>query len=167
MKRFLILLSLVLLISGCAGRGMIGSFCGPLPSPSAVTSIAYDAVDLLASSYPPGHTSVYLMPAKNADNAFAQAMENSLRSRGFIFLRREDRNALIVAYTLDSLDDGSAWYLQLRLSDGRALARAYDVSGLPEAGRSSTVSGSSRSLTEQVTDAGKSLYDKAATAVSE
>ena len=80
MKRAVFLL-LALLLSGCAGRGLSGSFCGPLPSDTAVVQVAQDAVSFLASSYPPGHTALFLMPAK-AENAFAHALENGLRSRG-------------------------------------------------------------------------------------
>ena len=167
MKRGVMLLVLTVLFSGCAKHGMIGSYCGPLPGSDAVTHIARDAVGFLAASYPPGHTSLYLMPAKNADNAFARALENGLRAKGFTILTQEDSDGLVVAYTLDVLGDESAWYLQLRLSDGRALARAYDAAGLPEAGRSSTEAGSPWTLMEQATDAGKAMYDKAATAVSE
>ena len=63
MKRAVFLL-LALLLSGCAGRGLSGSFCGPLPSDTAVVQVAQDAVSFLASSYPPGHTALFLMPAK-------------------------------------------------------------------------------------------------------
>ena len=41
-----------------------------------------------------------------------------------------------------ALDEKSAWYLQLRLSDpnggGKAIARSYTASGQPEAGQSQT-----------------------------
>ena len=137
MKRLAFAL-LALCLSGCAGRGLSGSFCGPLPSDAAVVQVAQDAVSFLAMSYPPGHTSLYLLPAKEADNAFARALESGLRARGFIILAQAAqawKDAVSVAYTLDALRDESAWYLQLRLSDGRALSRAYDAAGMPEAGR--------------------------------
>lgn len=126
---------LILLLSGCAGRGLPVSYCGPLPSDTAVVRVAQDAASLLAVSYPPGHTSLYLLPAKKTDNAFALALENDLRARGFIIRAQAGKDAVSVAYTLDALRDESAWYLQLRLSDGRALSRSYDATGLPEAGR--------------------------------
>ena len=50
----------------------------------------------------------------------------------------ESADVIVVAYTLDTLDEKSAWYLQLRLSDGKAIARAYTASGQPEAGQSRT-----------------------------
>ena len=103
MKRAVFLL-LALLLSGCAGRGLSGSFCGPLPSDTAVVQVAQDAVSFLASSYPPGHTALFLMPAK-AENAFAHALENGLRSRGFTLLMEDRKDALAVAYTLDELRD--------------------------------------------------------------
>ena len=45
-------------------------------------------------------------------------------------------------YTLDAMDEKSAWYLHLRISDteesGKSIARAYTASGQPEAGQSRT-----------------------------
>ena len=140
-----ILLSLlltVLLASGCASRGPVGSWCGPLPEKAAVSAIAADAVSCLAGLYPPGHTTLHLVPAsasyKGADNDFAAAFENGLRANGFTLAPDAAANTLSVAYTLDALDGKSAWYLQLRLSDGKAVARAYMASGQPEAGQSRT-----------------------------
>lgn len=144
-------LLLALLLSGCAGRGLSGSFCGPLPSDAAVVQVAQDAVSFLSMSYPPGHTSLYLLPAKEADNAFARALESGLRARGFTILAQARKDAVSVAYTLDALQDESSWYLQLRLSDGRALSRAYDAAGMPEAGRSQTGVVASPDRAEQLT----------------
>ena len=136
-----ILLSLlltVLLASGCASRGPVGSWCGPLPEKDAVSAIAADAVSCLAGLYPPGHTTLHLVPAKSADNDFAAAFENGLRASGFTLSPAAAANTLSVAYTLDALDEKNAWYLQLRLSDGKAVARAYSANGQPEAGQSRT-----------------------------
>ena len=136
------LLLVVLLASGCAGRGPVGSYCGPLPEGSAVAAIAADAVDFLSSLYPPGHTSVHLVPAKDVGNDFAQAFENGLRTKGFTLIPDTQPDALAIAYTLDALDEKSAWYLRLRISDnednGKSIARVYTASGQPEAGQSRT-----------------------------
>ncbi|MDO5484035.1 MAG: hypothetical protein Q4F27_03920 [Desulfovibrionaceae bacterium] len=167
MKRSVSLLILVILLSSCAGRNMSGSFCGSLPGDEAVAHMAQDAVAFLSNAYPPGHTALFLLPARNANNAFARSFENGLRMKGFTILAEDKKDALAVAYTLDSLLDESAWYLQLRLSDGRALARAYDAAGFPEAGRSATESDSPRTLLEQAKDKGQGLYDQAAEIVSE
>jgi len=126
---------LAVCLSGCASRGPIGSFAGPLPEKSAVAAIADDAAFILAGLYPPGHTTLRLLPAKNAENSFAVAFESSLRSRGFT-LAATDSDALAVAYTLDVLEEKTAWYLHLRLSDGKVIARCYLANGLPEGGQS-------------------------------
>jgi len=144
-----LLLSLVLalavaLTSGCAMRGPAGSFCGPLPGEAAVTAIAGDAVSTLAGLYPPGHTTLYLLPAKGLENSFAVALEKGLRAKGFT-LAPPDTNGISVAYILDRLDEKAAWYLQLRLSDGNTIARAYAANGSPEAGQSRIMPGSPRS----------------------
>ena len=139
--RRVLLLSLVvmgLFASGCAVRGPVGSWCGPLPEKPAVSAIAADAVSCLSALYPPGHTSLHVVPAKVADNDFAAAFENGLRANGFTMASAESADVIVVAYTLDALDEKSAWYLQLRLSDGKAIARAYTASGQPEAGQSRT-----------------------------
>ena len=69
---------------------------------------------------------------------------------------------LVVAYTLDALvDDGekSAWYLQLRLSDGKAIARSYGANGQPEAGQSRTEQEFRRSFTSKVTTKAKDAWN--------
>ena len=153
------LLLMMLLASGCASRGPLGSYCGPLPEGGAVSAIATDAVDCLASLYPPGHTSVHLVPAKNVENGFAQAFESGLRTKGFTLLPTATADAVAVAYTLDALfekGEKSAWYLQLRVSDketgGKSIARAYAPTGQPEAGQSQTDIEFKRSLLQKATD---------------
>ncbi|GHV49815.1 hypothetical protein FACS1894168_0080 [Deltaproteobacteria bacterium] len=140
--RTILLCLLLCMTSGCASRGPIGSFAGPLPEQNAVSAIAGDAVTLLTGLYPPGHTVLYVLPAKEAENAFAQALENGLRAKGFTVAAEAGADTVTVAYTLDNLDEKSAWYLRLGIADGKAvrvMARAYDAQGQPEAGQSRTV----------------------------
>jgi len=132
---FLSLCFLIVLASGCVSRGPINSFAGPLPEKSAVAAIADDAAFILAGLYPPGHTALRLLPAKNAENSFAVVFESSLRGKGFT-LAATDSDTLAVAYTLDVLDEKTAWYLHLRLSDGKVIARCYLANGQPEGGQS-------------------------------
>ena len=126
----------VCLVSGCASRGPLGSFAGPLPETRAVAAIAADATSILTELYPPGHTNLHVLPAKDAENGFAVAFENGLRAEGFTLAAPDSSDALTLAYTLDTLEEKAAWYLQLRISDGKAIARAYDAHGQPEAGQS-------------------------------
>ena len=141
MKTLLLSLCLcIVLASGCAPRGPIGSFAGPLPEKDAVSAIALDAVSILTELYPPGHTTVHVLPTQK-ENGFALALDKELRAKGFTLAA--DPKAVAVAYTLDALELKAAWYLQLRLSDGKAIARAYDAQGRPEAGQSRTVLSSS------------------------
>lgn len=159
------LLLLVLLASGCAGRGPVGSYCGPLPENSAVAAIAADAVDFLSVMYPPGHTSIHLVPAKDVDNGFVQAFENGLRAKGFTLIPDARPDALAIAYTLDAMDEKSAWYLQLRISDsednGKSIARAYTSSGQPEAGQSRTEIEFKRSMLQRAVDKSRETAGKA------
>ena len=159
------LLLMVLLASGCAVRGPVGSYCGPLPEGNAVSAIAVDAVDCLSTLYPPGHTSVHLVPAKNVDNGFVQAFENGLRTKGFTLAASPTPDSIAIAYTLDAMDEKSAWYLQLRISDnegsGKSIARAYTSSGQPEAGQSRTEIAFKRSLLQKAADKTKETAGKA------
>lgn len=148
----------VCLASGCASRGPIGSFAGPLPEKDAISIIADDAVSTLAGLYPPGHTVIRLLPAKNVENGFALALESGLRTKGFTLAVSDSSDALTLAYTLDMLEDRAAWYLQLRLSDGkdiRIMARAYDAHGQPEAGQSRTVLEASQFGLDKAVDAAR------------
>lgn len=159
------LLLMVLLASGCAGRGPVGSYCGPLPEKSAIAAIAADAVDCLSNLYPPGHTSVHLVPAKDVDNGFVQAFENGLRTKGFTLVPDARADALTIAYTLDAMDEKSAWYLQLRVLDteesGKSIARAYTASGQPEAGQSRTAIEFKRSRLQRAEDKTRETAEKA------
>ena len=84
-RRTLFALILCLLsgcLAGCAGsKNVGGSYVGTLPQ-SGAASIAEDATAHLSSLYPPGHTSIRLVVPKQSD-AFSQALENSLRQKGF------------------------------------------------------------------------------------
>ena len=136
------------------------SFSREAPS-SLVASedIAADAVDLLSNLYPPGHTAVHLVPAKNVENTLVQDFEGGLRTKGFTLAPDARADAVAVAYTLDVLSEKGeerAWYLQLRIFDsktgGISIARAYTPSGQPEAGQSRTETALKRSMLEEVTD---------------
>lgn len=159
------LLLMMLLASGCAGRGPVGSYCGPLPEGGAVSAIADDAVDWLSALYPPGHTAVHLVPAKDVGNNFVQAFENSLRAKGFTLAASPTPDSVVIAYTLDAMDEKSAWYLQLRISDteehGKSIARAYTASGQPEAGQSRTEIAFKRTLLQKAADKTKETAEKA------
>jgi hypothetical protein len=153
-----------LLSAGCVARGPVGSFCGPLPEQHAVAAMAADAVACLSAMYPPGRTTLRLLPAEEADNAFAAALESGLRAKGFTLAAPNSSvapDAVTLAYTLDALDEKSAWYLQLRLSDGKAAARVYTAAGRPEAGQSRTIIESLRSGLERLADAAKEKAGRA------
>lgn len=158
-------------VSGCAHKGLGGSFVGDLPTGAAVHSIAADAAVQIAGLYPPGHTSVLLLtPKKDAGNDFSVAFEDALRRRGFTVSTAADSTTVAVAYVLDHLssdEDGEApaWYLQLRISDneegGTAFARSYTASGRPEGGRSRTSIAFSRSTAAHLADNVVAKADKA------
>lgn len=164
MRNLLLSLCLMLLFaSGCAVRGPVGSWCGPLPERGAISAIAADAVACLSALYPPDHTSLHLLQAKDAGNDFAAAFESGLRAKGFTLAATESADVVVVAYTLDGLDEKSAWYLQLRLSDpnggGKAIARSYSASGQPEAGQSRTEQEFRRSFADKAAQKARHAWD--------
>ena len=158
-KLFLYLCFAVMFASGCAKPGLVGSYCGPLPEQNAVSAIAADAVDCLSALSPPGHTSLHLLQAKDAANGFTSAFETGLRAEGFTLAVAETADVIVVAYTLDELDEKTAWYLQLRLSDGKAIARAYTASGFPEAGQSRTEQEFRRSIIDRAAKEARHAWD--------
>ena len=107
-----VLLSSMLLLSGCAGRLTGESYVSPLlPDKMAVERIAADAVEKLASLYPPGHTAIDLTRPQVKDrqgniqpqtpvDAFSLALEDGLRQRGFAI---SPEATLRLAWTLDRL----------------------------------------------------------------
>ena len=158
-KTLLALCFAALFVSGCAKPGLVGSFCGPLPERGAVSAIAADAVACLPELYPPGHPSPPLLQAQDAAHDFAAACESALRSPGLTLTAAESADVIVVAYTLDALDEKSAWYLQLRLSDGKAFARSYTASGQPEAGQSRTEQEFRRSIIDKATEKARHAWD--------
>ena len=167
-----VLLSLMLfclLASGCAQRGLSGSYFGDVPG-NAPARIAADTVDYLTKLYPPGRTSLRLAAAKKADNAFAAALESGLRQAGFSVLPADSLPAaesITVAYTLDVLEQNAAFYLQLRFSDGKAVNRAYTANGQPEAGRSTTAWEVKPSFAERARAKTENIINRASSAVTE
>lgn len=98
-------------------------------------------------------------------NSFVQAFENGLRAKGFTLVPDARADALAIAYTLDAMDEKSAWYLQLRISDtaehGKSFARAYTANGQPEAGQSRTEIKFKRSMLQKAADKTKETAGKA------
>ena len=138
----LILCILAGCLTGCAGNHNVGgSYVGTLPQ-SGAASIAEDATAQLSALYPPGHTSIRLVAPKQSD-AFSQALETSLRQKGFTL---SPNGTVTMSYVLDELRSAKppAWYLQLRIADqshNKTLARSYTASGQPAAGFSSLATG--------------------------
>jgi len=81
----------------------------------------------LAEIFPPGHTTVFIQPAKKTESLGA-AFEEALRSRGFIIAPEPGNQALAIAYALDRLDD-QTWYTRIAVSGGLVITRTYDLSG--------------------------------------
>jgi len=145
MKRVLVFLLTLALVTGCANRFKAGSsYVGNLPNGSAAQKIAEDAMSCLATIYPPGRTTVNLVVPKSHDE-FSQMLETNLRSKGFTV---SSAGTVTVTYILDELraEKPPTWYLQLRITDvqgDKIITRSYATTGEPEAAFSSTSNGGS------------------------
>ena len=165
MKRFaLILLVMSCLVTGCASKGVLGSFYGEVPETTIAAAIADDAATYLAGKYPPGHTTLQVLPADKSANAFDTAFESRLRALGFTVRPEQPAapDALTVSYILDRIEADSSYYLQIRLSDGAAISRAYTSTGQPEAGRSSTPHKFTLPVMKRIETKARSVYDSTA-----
>lgn len=110
---------------------------GNVPSDSyIVNTIAYDAVEQLASIYAPGHTVFYVASGNESNPIFSTAFENLLRQKAFTVTSVASVNAITLSYLFDSVKESSMgeWYLNLELSDGQRFTRIYDNHGVPESG---------------------------------
>lgn len=147
MRNFRMLLLVVLLpfLPACAAKNPVGSYVGePLPDNGAIALIAQDATTSLTEMYPPGHTTLSLLGTENT-NTFGEYFENSLREKGFTIAPSPE--GINIAYVLDAIDEKSAWYLQLKLSDSKNFARVYSASGQPEGGKSQILDAGNSALT--------------------
>ena len=71
---FPLLLFAILFVSGCAGKIPLGSYYGEVPQEAAPSRIAADAAGYVVGLYPPGHTTLQILNAEKADNAFCNRL---------------------------------------------------------------------------------------------
>ena len=114
---------------GCSRYSRENSFdLGNVPA-ETMQNMASDTASLLASEYPPGHTSVYVVPVSSKlGGSFRAVLENSLRNKGFTLSFEETPGAMKLLYKLDQLKGDDVWYLSLQFA-GRSLARVYNMGG--------------------------------------
>ncbi|WP_407844109.1 TcpQ domain-containing protein [Desulfovibrio falkowii] len=91
-------------------------------------ALAESTAQALALRYPPGHTSISLV---SSPGVFAQALENSLRQKGFVVLPGEQSAAVRVAYILDEIQGEARCYLQIKTSDGGSFGFVRDLTNDP------------------------------------
>jgi len=132
MKRAICLLLLAGLVmtGGCASRShrLGASYCSEEFPAEAVPAVAEHLADVMVASYPPGYTSFFLAQTENPKDELAQALEASLRSRGFALAAEKNGQILTINYVLDRADD-EVWYSRLSVSDGLSLTRTWSWTG--------------------------------------
>ena len=120
-------------LGGCAARHPDGSFVSDDPDMPFFISIAREATELIAQTYPPGHSTLFVRQADKRD-FFYVVFERQLRAKGFAMPSVQTIEAITVTYTIDRLldpDSGelNAFYLQLKLAspagEVHSLARPY------------------------------------------
>ncbi len=118
MKKLPYLLSLFLLLHGCAIKEINyhGSFVGVHSAQSVSDIIATDIVSFLATKYPASHTEIALLPAtsdKKEEDTFSNALENAFRKRGFTL---SAESHIIVSYVFDKIEN-EEYYIQLKINN--------------------------------------------------
>lgn len=124
-----ILLLSLLALTGCAAHNPnLKSYFSPDMPQFSVADAAADVVDVLASAYPPGQTTLALA---SGDSLFDQDLEDKLRARGFKIITEKDPadNTLELLYKVDRLFSESSCYLTVTLSDGFIYSRLYKLDG--------------------------------------
>lgn len=138
MKRILgiVLCFLVLTAGACTWRGAGSGSGGGMTAydgvsdrhPGDAQALAQSTAQALALRYPPGHTSLALV---SAPGEFGQALENSLRQRGFTVLDGEQAAAVRIAYVLDEIQGEARCYLQVKTSDGGTFGLVRELTNDP------------------------------------
>ena len=135
--------------------------CGELPQQDVIAKIANDMATYISEIIAPGHNPLSLLtPKKDAENDFSVSFENALRTKGFEISAPA---SISIAYTIDSLDslDDESFYVQVRFSDGVAIARSYNADGVAEAGRTKTLEmpySRSKKMKEKVEETVHTIY---------
>lgn len=142
MIRSLVFFLLVSFLAAGCGQHTGRSFTGEVPE-AALTGIAFDAANRLATLYPPGHTSLYLHyptdKGQKVVDLFGPLLERSLRARGFT-IQPVSGSEPRVSWTVDGLggtDPVVNWYLRLKVQDEtglRTFGRVYDAQGRAQGG---------------------------------
>ena len=133
MRYLLIVLSLLLMLPGCAsmrrGNQVDGIYDGVSREyPGDAQELAAQVADELASRYPPGLTTLSL--AKTND-AFGQDLEAALRTRGFS-VAAADGAGIRITYTLDMIQEHMplSCYIRVKASDGSVFGSVKEISGI-------------------------------------
>lgn len=137
MKAVPLLLLLLLLLPGCAARRSadgLDAYDGVTDAyPHVAAEIASQAAGRLAAIYPPGRTTLRLLPD---EGAFGQALDAGLRRHGFA-VSTDATTGIGVGYQLDMMpgEVNPTCYLRMRMSDGGAFNQIFSIrNGLVVAG---------------------------------
>lgn len=116
-----IILSLVLLIGGCASNPY-GNF---LDKESQYSFIASDVLVKLNAAYPPAHTKFSLIQEIDKKDSFGNYLISEMRTQGYgiqEYSKEETPTGTTLAYTLDQIED---FYRVTLYLDGERLSRPY------------------------------------------
>lgn len=127
MKFLSILFLCLFTLTGCVAHNLNQkSYLAPDMPPFSAEDAAVDIAAALSYVYPPGQTTLALAVG---DNAFNQALENTLRAKGFTIVpvNGGHNNALKLFYRIDRLVEESGCYMTVTLSDGYIYSRIYKL----------------------------------------
>lgn len=124
MKKIFLLLTAIFLLNGCAvEQGSYSAIDDKTRYPNALESLSADAAQSLAAKYPPGRTTVEVVPYTE-NSRFAEYLENALRERGFTV----GQGGVSLNYLVDFVGT-DAMYLAITVNDGYGFCCFYNYSG--------------------------------------
>lgn len=94
-------------------------------SSGALGGLAENAAGMLAAEYPPGHTVLSLTSRPAGE--FSQALETSLRGRGFSLAGADTAGVLAVSVVMEPVAEGELWYLYVKAGDGFSVGQVYTL----------------------------------------
>lgn len=127
MKNILLSLIIMGLLAGCAANSSsYSAIDDTVRYPNALERLTKDAAQNLAVKYPPGRTTIEVIPYKE-NSRFAEYLENALRERGFSI----GKDGISINYLVDFVDK-DMMYLTIMVNDGYGFSCFYNYRGKGE-----------------------------------
>lgn len=126
MRKFLLPMLGLVGLSACAAVDPYASYSGKV-SPAAASAVSDDVAGYVVTVIPPGHSTIWVRPSRDAKSMTGLVLENALRRRGFA-VAPDDAGRPVGAHELRYLiePDGQGATARIVL-DGRTVSRWYGI----------------------------------------